>query len=89
MKGAKRLVLASHHAKFLAVAWLALLSLVPGGADAAKLRVADAASNACIAGCASQSDACKRVCPITLGVTCLSACESQAQTCRQGCQSKQ
>jgi hypothetical protein len=71
----------------------AVLSLLLIGTAAAgqnvsirKLRVADAASDACFANCASQNDACKRSCPATLGVPCQSACDSQAQTCRQGCQ---
>ncbi|MEH2628616.1 hypothetical protein V1292_006671 [Bradyrhizobium sp. AZCC 1719] len=53
-----------------------------------KLRLADAATAACLANCASQNDACKRVCPTTLGAPCQSACDSQAQTCRQGCQNR-
>ena len=53
-----------------------------------KLRLADAASDACFANCASQNDACKRVCPTTLGAPCQSACDSQAQTCRRSCQNK-
>lgn len=51
-----------------------------------KLRLADAAADACFANCVSQNESCKRVCPTTLGAPCLSACDSQAQTCRQGCQ---
>jgi hypothetical protein len=50
-----------------------------------KLRLADAASDACLAGCATQNDSCKRICPTTLATPCLSACDSQAQTCREGC----
>lgn len=50
-----------------------------------KFRLADAASDACLASCASQNDSCKRVCPTTLGAPCQSACDSQAQTCRQSC----
>jgi hypothetical protein len=53
-----------------------------------KWRLADAASDACLANCASQNDSCKRVCPTTLGAPCQSACDSQAQTCRQSCQNK-
>lgn len=56
-----------------------------GNVSIGKLRLADAASDACLAGCASQNDSCKRVCPTTLGAPCQSACDSQAQTCRQGC----
>jgi hypothetical protein len=51
-----------------------------------KLRLADAASDACVASCVSQSESCKRVCPTTFSTPCVSACDSQAQTCRQGCQ---
>jgi hypothetical protein len=51
-----------------------------------KWRLADAASDACIASCTSQNDSCKRVCSTTLGAPCQSACDSQAQTCRQSCQ---
>jgi hypothetical protein len=58
----------------------------PGGMG--KWRLADAASDACLANCASQNNSCKRVCPVTLNTPCLSACDSQAQTCRQGCQSR-
>lgn len=72
------------------------LSLLLIGAAAAgqanvstgKWRLADAASDACLANCASQNDSCKRVCPTTLGAPCQSACDSQAQTCRQSCQSR-
>jgi hypothetical protein len=56
--------------------------------DMSKWRLADAASDACFANCASQNDSCKRVCPVTLSAPCLSACDSQAQTCRQSCQSR-
>ena len=50
-----------------------------------KVRLADAASDACFSSCAAQSDSCKRTCPTTFSGPCLSACDSQAQTCRQGC----
>jgi hypothetical protein len=59
-----------------------------GNVSIGKLRLADATSDACIANCASQNDACKRVCPTTLGAPCQSACDSQAQTCRQSCRSR-
>jgi hypothetical protein len=60
-----------------------------GNVSIGKLRLADAASDAaCFANCASQNEACKRVCPTTLGAPCQSACDSQAQTCRQSCQSQ-
>lgn len=52
----------------------------------AKLRLADANSQACIANCDNQNAACKRVCPTTLGAPCAASCDSQAQVCRQGCQ---
>ena len=76
------------------LALCAVLSLLLIGTAAAgqnglsigKLRLADAASDACLASCASQNDSCKRVCPTTLGAPCQSACDSQAQTCRQSCQ---
>ena len=74
-----------------AALFLALIgSAVAGQSNVSigKLRLADAASDACFANCASQNDACKRVCPTTLGAPCQSACDSQAQTCRQGCQSQ-
>jgi len=78
------------------LALCAVLSLLLIGTAAAgqanvsigKLRLADAASDACVANCASQNDSCKRVCPVTLSTPCLSACDSQADTCRQGCQSR-
>jgi hypothetical protein len=57
-------------------------------ADRGKLRLADAATDACFASCASQSDSCKRVCPTTFNTPCISACDSQAQTCRQSCQNR-
>ncbi|MEH2515695.1 hypothetical protein V1279_001268 [Bradyrhizobium sp. AZCC 1610] len=74
----------------------AVLSLLLIGTAAAgqnnvsigKWRLADAASDACLANCASQNASCKRVCPTTLGAPCQSACDSQAQTCRQSCQNK-
>lgn len=51
----------------------------------AKLRLADAASDACVANCDNQNAACKRVCPTTLGAPCFASCDSQAQVCRQSC----
>jgi hypothetical protein len=75
------------------LALCAVLSLLMVGTAAAgqanfsvaKLRLADATSDACLANCASQNESCKRVCPTTLGAPCQSACDSQAQTCRQSC----
>lgn len=52
----------------------------------AKLRFADATSQACIVTCDNQNAACKRVCPTTLGAPCSATCDSQAQVCRQSCQ---
>lgn len=49
-----------------------------------RLRVAQAA-NACMANCASQNAACKRVCPTTFSDPCVSACDNQFQTCTQSC----
>jgi hypothetical protein len=60
----------------------------PGVLSKKKFLYADAASDACFAGCANDNASCKRVCPTTLGTPCLSACDSQAQTCRQGCQNR-
>ena len=51
-----------------------------------KLRLANAATDACFANCASQSQFCKQACPVTFSTPCLSSCDSQHQTCRQGCQ---
>ena len=50
-------------------------------------RVAYSAS-ACLTTCASQSDACKRMCPTTYSGPCVSACDNQEQFCRQACQQK-
>lgn len=52
----------------------------------AKLRLADASSDACRANCNNQNEACKRVCPTTLGAPCSVSCDSQAEVCRQSCQ---
>lgn len=59
-----------------------------GNFSPAKLRLADAATDACLSSCDNQNAACKRVCPTTLGAPCIASCDSQAQVCRQGCQSK-
>lgn len=53
-----------------------------------KLRLADAAADACFADCGTKNDSCKRVCPTTLGAPCQSACDSQAQTCRLNCRNR-
>ena len=60
----------------------------PGVLSKKKWLLADAASDACVASCANQNAACKRVCPTTLNIPCLNACDVQAQTCRQGCQNR-
>lgn len=72
----------------LSMAMLGAAIAEPGFALKSKLRLADAATDACVANCASQNDACKRVCPTTFGTPCLSVCDSQAQTCRQSCQAR-
>ena len=53
-----------------------------------KFRVADAATDACMASCDNQNAACRRVCPTTLATPCYMSCDSQAQTFRLGCRSK-
>jgi hypothetical protein len=66
----------------------ALLGTAVAGTNSvgvSKIRLADAAADACFANCASQHASCKRVCPTTFSTPCLSACDSQLQTCRQGC----
>ena len=70
---------------------LALPQLAQASPDTfsrAKLCLADATSQACLANCDNQSAACKRVCPTTLGAPCAASCDSQAQVCRQSCQSR-
>jgi hypothetical protein len=67
-------------------------SLVAIGTSAAaeaghsKMRLADAAADACFAKCENTNASCKRVCPVTFSTPCLNSCDSQAQTCRQSCQ---
>jgi hypothetical protein len=51
-----------------------------------KIRLADAAADACYANCASDNASCKRACPTTFNVPCLTACDNQSQSCRQSCQ---
>jgi hypothetical protein len=76
--------------KFLASASLLLSLFGPATAGSVlsegKLRLADAATDACFASCASRNDSCKRACPVTLNTPCLNSCDAQAQYCRQGCQ---
>jgi hypothetical protein len=60
----------------------------PGPGFKARLRLADATTDACLASCADQSNSCKRVCPTTLSTPCLSSCDALAQTCRQSCQNR-
>jgi hypothetical protein len=67
---------------------LCLLETVAGSAASTKLRVADAAAEACLASCADANASCKRVCPATFSTPCLNGCDSQAQACRQSCLSK-
>jgi hypothetical protein len=73
---------------FFTVGLLMLTGAATAGPISSKfnLRVADAAADACFAGCASQAESCKRTCPVTMSGPCTSTCDSQAQTCRQGCQ---
>jgi hypothetical protein len=59
-----------------------------GGATTTKLRVADAATDACFASCANTNASCKRVCPATFSTPCINSCDSQAQTCTQSCRNK-
>lgn len=75
----------------LALAACLLLTQSAWGAEVIrpyKLRLADAAADACLAGCDNQNAACRRVCPATLSTPCFMSCDSQAQTCRQACRSK-
>jgi len=53
-----------------------------------KMRLADAATDACFASCTDTNASCKRVCPATFSTPCISACDSQAQTCRQSCRTR-
>lgn len=57
-----------------------------GGAGNIKLRFANSATDACLAGCSNNVTSCKRVCPTTYGTPCLASCDSQYQTCTQSCQ---
>ncbi len=72
--------------------WIAAFSLLIIGSAGAespmknRLRLADAAADACFAACSSRNASCKRVCPTTLSVPCLTACDSESQTCRKGFQ---
>ena len=78
----------------LALALLVFLSMVGTAAagtnpvSIGKLRLADAASDACFANCANQNASCKRVCPTTFSTPCVNACDSQMQTCTQSCQGR-
>jgi hypothetical protein len=65
-----------------------LESMAASAAGTTRLRLADAATDACLTSCASTTASCKRVCPATFSTPCLSSCDSQAQTCRQSCQTK-
>jgi hypothetical protein len=74
--------------RFTLVAALLLSLAGTTGVSAAKLRLADAAADACFANCANENASCKRVCPTTLSTPCLSACDSQMQTCTQSCRNR-
>ena len=73
-------------ALIVGLAWPQIVQGSPGTFSHAKLRLADAASQACLANCDNQNAACKRVCPTTLGAPCAASCDSQAQVCRQSCE---
>lgn len=49
------------------------------------LRLAEAASDACLADCANRATQCRQACPSTFGAPCQQACDSQLQSCRNGC----
>jgi hypothetical protein len=51
----------------------------------AGLKLADRTTDACMANCADQNAACKRVCPTILSTPCLMTCDSQTETCRENC----
>lgn len=48
-------------------------------------RVADAASDICLADCARRVTFCKQSCPATFGIPCQTSCDSENQTCRENC----
>jgi hypothetical protein len=72
-------------ALFAALFGLVATSAMANQSLGKQLRVADAATDACLAKCSTQNASCQRVCPTTLSAPCVSSCEAQAQTCRQGC----
>jgi hypothetical protein len=59
-----------------------------GAGGMLKLRLANAASEACQANCSNAAAQCKRVCPAVLGTSCIATCDAQHQSCQQGCQVK-
>ncbi|MGJ4892989.1 hypothetical protein ACQR0Z_27935 [Bradyrhizobium sp. HKCCYLS3077] len=65
----------------------AVVTTAAGAAVKSPWRLAES-GNACLINCASQTDACKRVCPTSYSGPCLSACDNQAQFCQQSCQRK-
>jgi hypothetical protein len=60
----------------------------PVGSAAGKLRLADAATDACLLNCENENTSCKRICPTTFGAPCLNSCDARTQTCRLNCQRK-
>jgi hypothetical protein len=71
-----------------------ILALLPGAAFAdsglerkSSWRLAETV-NACLVNCASQNEACRRICPTTYNGPCIGACDNQAQFCKQTCQQK-
>ena len=77
--------------KMVAIPILLLVLSAAAFADAEtgriSLRIAES-SNTCLISCASQNDACKRMCPTAYNGPCTGACDNQAQFCRQACQQK-
>jgi hypothetical protein len=72
-----------------AVITLTLISTASAANQRAdRLRLADAASEACMSNCSTQASSCKRTCPTTFSTPCLTACDNQAQTCTRSCQAK-
>ena len=65
----------------------AMVTTAANAAMKSPWRVAESA-NACLVNCASQAEACKRVCPSSYSGPCLSSCDNQAQFCQQSCQRK-
>ncbi len=77
--------------KFLLTAMVVVVFASTADAEPArpaKLRLAGAQTDACVASCATQNASCKRVCPTTLSAPCVNSCDSQMQTCVQSCQNR-